>query len=120
MCNKKLVALGILMKLGFTAESAVNGQEALEKMKQKRYHLILMDCQMPILDGYQTTERIRSGLDAKTPHDVPIIAMTAHALAGDKDKCLAAGMDDYLAKPVDPQEISDLLDKWLLLTEGEF
>jgi len=113
------VALGILNALGFDADISNNGKEALEQLNKypkDNYALILMDCQMPEMDGYETTENIRSG---KTPNkDIPIIAMTANAIKGDKEKCLAAGMDDYISKPVDPERLQSCLSQWMPHTES--
>ncbi|MDI6796657.1 MAG: PAS domain S-box protein, partial [Desulfatibacillaceae bacterium] len=104
------VALGILKKLGFGADAVTDGQEVLEALKSAPYDLILMDCQMPVMDGYETSRRIRnSGMNFK---DIPIIAMTAHAMAGDREKCLEAGMNDYISKPVSPQLLFEAIEKW--------
>jgi len=97
----KRVADGLLLKLGLRADWAENGEVALEKMAGKSYDLILMDCQMPIMDGYATTREIRRREHLKGDGwHVPIIAVTANAMAGDRERCLKAGMDDYLTKPV--------------------
>ncbi len=109
----QFVALSILLKLGYKADAASNGEEALKLLRAKSYDLVLMDCQMPIKDGYIATHEIRSPGSGVSNPQIPIIAMTAHAMAGDREKCLAAGMNDYLTKPVEPQRLSDLLDKWL-------
>ncbi|MFH2001524.1 MAG: response regulator [Planctomycetota bacterium] len=111
--NQK-VAQGILeKKLGYRVEVAVNGREAVEALQRKPYDLVLMDCQMPEMDGFEATEKIRSA-DSKVinPH-IPIIAMTANAMKGDREKCLDSGMDDFLSKPVVKQKLSDMLDQWL-------
>lgn len=107
----QLVALRILNRLGYQADTVVNGQEVLEVLKHKQYDLIFMDCQMPDLDGYTTTEMIRKQ-EATTNDHIIIIAMTAHALKGDKEKCLSAGMDDYVTKPIDLKSVDDILQKW--------
>ena len=130
--------LGVLMveRLGFRADVAGNGQEALEAYSRIPYDLILMDCQMPEMDGYEATRAIRKAENEKAevrskekktnlsntpdfstlPHHsshVPIIAVTANAMQGDREKCMAAGMDDYLSKPIRPEQLSETLAKWL-------
>jgi CheY-like chemotaxis protein len=106
--NQK-VALGLLQNLGYTADTVVTGIEVLAALKEKPYDIILMDCQMPELDGYETTRRIRSTPSLASPR---IIAMTANAMRGESDKCLAAGMDDYLSKPVRLEALRDTLIRW--------
>lgn len=98
--NQKL-ALKVLQNFGFTPELAENGRIAVEKVQQNVYDVVLMDLQMPEMDGYQATEFIRQKLKMK----IPIIAMTAHSLVGEKDKCIAIGMDDYIPKPFSPNEL---------------
>ena len=107
------VALGILKKLGLTAEPVANGVESLKALESISYDLVLMDCQMPEMDGYEATRRIRHPKSDVQNHDVPIIAMTAHAMRGDREKCLEAGMDDYLSKPILLQDLSEILEKYL-------
>ncbi|MFC1891923.1 response regulator [Thermodesulfobacteriota bacterium] len=107
------VALGILKKLGLSADIAVNGIEAVEALKSIPYDLILMDCQMPEMDGYEATARIRNPQSKVLNHNIPIIAMTAHAMRGNREQCLEAGMDDYLSKPVTPQALATMIEKWL-------
>ena len=111
----KEVALGILEDMGVKVDTAENGAEALEILKEKKvnYGLIIMDCQMPIMDGYQTTKEIRSGKHDIINSEIPIVAITANALKGDREKCLDAGMCDYLTKPVDPNQLEDKLRQWL-------
>lgn len=110
LINQKL-ALALLKKCGIQAELAENGQIALEKLAAKPYDLVLMDCQMPILDGYQATEKLRAekGINQATP----VIALTANAMQGDKERCSAAGMNDYLTKPINPDLLTSALEKWL-------
>jgi two-component system sensor histidine kinase/response regulator len=112
LVNQK-VAKGMLKKLGCQVEIADNGQVAYEKMKKKSYQLVLMDCQMPILDGYAATTMIRNReRDLDLPH-TPIVAMTAHAMEGDRETCMDAGMDDYLSKPVKLISLRAMLGKWI-------
>lgn len=110
--NQK-VALGILEKLGFSADAVANGIEAVEVLKSIPYDLVLMDCQMPEMDGYEATGVIRNPGSAVLNHDIPIIALTAHALKGDREKCIDAGMNDYIPKPVNPKVIVEVIDRWL-------
>ncbi len=110
--NRK-VALGLLARLGIQAVTVVDGEEALEALRQGPFDLVLMDCQMPRLDGFSATRGIREGQVGPGNVDVPIVAMTANALEGDRDECLAAGMNDYLAKPIDPEALEAGLRRWL-------
>jgi two-component system sensor histidine kinase/response regulator len=105
----QMVALGLLHKLGYTADLAPNGLEVLEAIKRRPYDIILMDCQMPELDGYETTRRIRATQKVHIPR---IIAMTAHAMRGEAERCLEAGMDDYLSKPVHIESLRATLERW--------
>ncbi|WP_186443199.1 hybrid sensor histidine kinase/response regulator [Desulfobotulus alkaliphilus] len=107
------VAVGILTKMGLRADTAANGLEALEAMKMISYDLILMDMQMPEMDGVSATREIRRIEAAENRKPVPIIAMTANAMLQDRNKCLEAGMNDYLSKPVMPEKLADILKKWL-------
>jgi PAS domain S-box-containing protein len=108
----KQVALRILKKLGYEADAVKNGVEALKAVQKHAYELVLMDCQMPEMDGYTATEEIRKLEENKDKH-IPIIALTAHALKGDKDRCMQAGMDGYLSKPIDVRALSNTLQQWL-------
>ncbi|HVV38494.1 MAG TPA: response regulator [Acidimicrobiales bacterium] len=114
--TNQLVAVGILRFLGYRADVAANGFEALEAMERTVYDAVLMDCQMPEMDGYTTTEVIRKN-EGSTRH-TPVIAMTAGATEIDRERCLAAGMDDYLAKPVKTEHIDAALRKWALPRES--
>lgn len=107
--NQK-VAVRLLEKLGYSVMVAANGQEVLEQLDRNPYDLILMDCQMPLLDGYATTQEIRRRQGDRR-HTV-IIAMTANAMKEDRDKCIAAGMDDYVSKPISKDQIQAVLQQW--------
>ena len=105
----------LLRKLGFTQiEIAENGTEALLKYRQHSYDIIFMDCQMPELDGYQTTQKIRE-IEESTPLHVPIVAMTANAMMGDREKCLKSGMDDYISKPLRTDHLKAIIQHWFIL-----
>ncbi len=116
--NQKL-ALGIFKKLGYRIELVSNGKEALEKLKDGRFDLVLMDIQMPVMDGYEATAKIRNSSSDVFNHRIPVIAMTAHAFKSDQEKCLAAGMDDYISKPIDVNKLKELLQKWTGLIEDK-
>lgn len=107
------VAVIQLRSMGFEAEVAATGKEALQMVQDNDYSLILMDCQMPEMDGFEAARNIRK-MEAHTGKRVPIIAITAHALDGSREQCESAGMDDYLSKPVDLKKLTLLLDKWLI------
>jgi signal transduction histidine kinase/CheY-like chemotaxis protein/HPt (histidine-containing phosphotransfer) domain-containing protein len=108
--NQELASL-LLHKLGHEVEVVPNGKAALETLQKRPFALILMDCQMPDMDGYATTKAIRAWEGEQ--HHTPIIAVTANAMSGDREKCLAAGMDDYLTKPIKPDKLRDMLHRWL-------
>jgi len=110
--NQK-VALGILKMLGLTADAVSNGYEVIKALENIAYDLVLMDVQMPKMDGLEATSRIRGTGTKVIDPKIPIIAMTAHAMQGDKERCLEAGMDDYLSKPVVARDLADILNKWL-------
>ena len=99
--------------MGYRADVAANGREAVDALKQVRYDLVLMDQQMPEMDGLEATRVIRASAEV-TNCRVPIIAMTANALKGDRERCLKSGMDDYLSKPVNPDQLKNKLDQWLI------
>jgi CheY-like chemotaxis protein len=105
------VAVGILGTLGFDAEVAGNGAEAVEAATRNRYDAVFMDCQMPGVDGYEATAEIRRR-EGSGRH-TPVIAMTASAIEGDRERCIAAGMDDYVSKPVHVDEIAGILNRWI-------
>jgi len=113
--NQK-VAQAILRKMGFRADVVANGQEAINALQMIPYHLVLMDCQMPEMDGFEATRVIRlEGSRALNPR-IPIIAMTASNMRGDRDKCIQAGMNDFIAKPVQKRELAEMLARWLAIT----
>ncbi len=107
------VAKGMLVKFGVQIDLAPNGSEALRALEQHKYDLVFMDCQMPVMDGYEATRQIRDMQSSVIDHDVPVIAMTANAMQGDRERCIAAGMNDYISKPVDPSRLRRLLERWL-------
>ncbi len=112
------VAVRSLEKMGYQVDVAANGAEALPAAFRGDYAAILMDCQMPVMDGYEATATIRRGEQTRGRH-TPIIAMTASAMEGDRERCLAAGMDDYLAKPLRSEALAAVLARWLGAAPGE-
>ena len=127
--NQQL-AMMMIERLGYKVDAVANGQEAIEACATIPYGLVFMDCQMPVMDGYDATKNIREAERMKregkgedspdasrlTPHGllhVPIVAMTANAMPEDREKCLQAGMDDYLSKPIRPDSIAEIFAKWL-------
>jgi len=114
----QMVATGILNESGLQVVIAENGLEALQKLQQASasnnpFTLVLMDCQMPEMDGYEATRQIRMGKAGAQNTDIPIIAMTANAMQGDREKCLQAGMSDYLSKPIESEQLLGKLQQWL-------
>ena len=140
LTNQK-VALNTLKKFGYDADVVETGSEAVKAVKRIPYDIVLMDCQMPEMDGYTATKEIRKWEKKYSPQNsnpkcashglspsdfnpshrskrLPIIAMTAHALKGDRDKCLRTGMDDYIPKPIHPKKLKDMIEKWLNITNA--
>jgi CheY-like chemotaxis protein len=107
-----MVAAGLLHSMGHELDTAENGLAALDMLRNNDYDLVLMDCQMPVMDGYQCTEAIRSGTSGVRNPQIPIIAMTAYAMSGDREKCLAAGMNDYVSKPIEAKLLAKAISKW--------
>jgi PAS domain S-box-containing protein len=107
----QLVITGMLAKRGYEADVVADGAAAVAGLRSGEHAAVFMDCQMPVLDGYEATERIRAG-EAPGAR-VPVIAMTAHAMDGDRERCLAAGMDDYMAKPVRAEDLDAVIERWL-------
>jgi signal transduction histidine kinase/CheY-like chemotaxis protein len=114
MVNQK-VALRLLEKLGYAAEAASNGQKAVERILESRFSLVLMDCQMPVMDGFEATRQVRL---RETGRRTPIVALTAGALQSDEERCLRAGMDAFISKPIDLRKLTELLEKWHPATEA--
>jgi len=110
--NQKL-ALRLLEKVGCPADVAANGKEAIEALKKLQYDLVLMDVQMPEMDGFEATRIIRNPKSDINQHEIPIVAMTAHAMKKDQDRCLDAGMDDYISKPIRSEKLREVLKKYL-------
>ena len=112
--NQKLAKL-ILEKAGYRVDVADNGREVLEKYLKApdEFHLIFMDIQMPEMDGFQVTKQLR----AQGCESIPIIAMTAHAMKGDRERCISAGMNDYITKPIKRENVLRILDKWVFHME---
>jgi PAS domain S-box-containing protein len=106
----QMVILNQLQMLGYEADYVDNGRDAIAKLSQQTYDIVLMDCQMPVLDGYETTKQLRQR-EGVHRHTI-VIALTAHALPSDREKCLAAGMDDYLSKPIEQDALGTMIDRW--------
>ena len=104
----------MLQKQGFNADVTSNGLETIQSLKDKFYHPVFMDVSMPKMDGLQATKHICARSSGMKNHDVPIIGLTDHAMKGDRDKCLSAGMDDYFSKPIIPTDLNSALNKWLI------
>ncbi|MBL1265148.1 response regulator [Methylomicrobium sp. RS1] len=109
--NQKVI-LAMLGKFRCTPDLAENGREALDKLALKAYDLVFMDCQMPVMDGYEAVRLLRNR-ESSLPVRTPVVALTAHAAVGEREKCLAAGMDDFLSKPIIRQELAEALARWL-------
>jgi signal transduction histidine kinase/DNA-binding response OmpR family regulator len=110
--NQKLT-MRLLEKMGYRSDTVGNGKEAVEALEMDTYDVVLMDVQMPEMDGYEATRVIRNPQSKVRNHDVPIIAMTANAMKGDRERCLEAGMDDYLSKPIQPQKLLEVMKTFL-------
>ncbi|MCP4369289.1 MAG: response regulator, partial [Deltaproteobacteria bacterium] len=111
--NQKVVMHILEKKLGYHADIATNGKAALDYLEKMDYDLVLMDCQMPEMDGYEATQRIRDENSTVRNHKVPIIAMTANAMKGDREKCLEVGMDDYISKPIKIEKLADTIERYI-------
>ena len=116
--NQRIV-LHILGKLGHRIDAVANGREAVSALEMVPYDMVLMDCQMPEMDGYAATRAIRAEDSSVLDRRIPVIALTANAMTGDRQIALDAGMDDYLAKPVRAPELIALVDRWLELRAAQ-
>ena len=101
----------LLKKFGYDVQLSVNGREALEAVSRQDFDIVLMDCQMPEMDGFEATRAIRD-YEQQTARHIPIVAMTANAMQDDRQLCLQAGMDDYISKPINPQKLKETLARW--------
>jgi CheY-like chemotaxis protein len=110
--TNQILAVAQLKKLGFVADVVSNGRDAVDAFSTREYALILMDCHMPVMDGYESTAVIRK-LEQSKERKTPIVAMTANAMEGDRERCLSRGMDDYLPKPVRLESLRECIDRWL-------
>jgi two-component system, sensor histidine kinase and response regulator len=111
LLNRKL-GLKIIEKFGYRATAVSNGNEAVEILSKQDFDLVFMDISMPVMGGYEATAAIRDFSSPVLNHQVPIVAMTAYAMKDDREKCLEAGMNDYIAKPINPLEIIAAIEKW--------
>jgi CheY-like chemotaxis protein len=109
------VAVQMLGKLGYQVTAVDTGQAVLEALAQANYDAVLMDCQMPVMDGLAATEAIRQQEQAEGRRRLPIIAVTANAMASDREQCLAAGMDDFLSKPFRREQLREMLERWVVV-----
>jgi len=109
----QMVVCKVLERLGLASKVANNGQEAIDLLTQEQFDLVLMDGQMPVMDGYEATAMIRSGSVPGINPNIPVVALTAHAMVGEDKKCLDAGMNDYLIKPLDRAKLIEVLGKYL-------
>ncbi|MFT5453497.1 MAG: two-component system sensor histidine kinase/response regulator [Enterobacterales bacterium] len=109
----QMVARGMLKKFGVTVDVVADGKEAVNTLETLPYDLVFMDCQMPVMDGYEASRCIREPQSKVLDKTIPIIAMTANVIKGDREKCIAAGMNNYIAKPVSPSKLQLALQQWL-------
>lgn len=107
------VAISTLKRLGLRVDAVTNGREAIDALRDHRYDLVLMDVQTPVMDGIEATRTIRAESSGVKDRSIPIVALTAHAIIGDRQACLEAGMNDYLSKPVTPRALAEVLNRWL-------
>lgn len=117
--TSQIVTRAFLEKIGCRVDTAGNGHEVLQALQENDYALVLMDCMMPKMNGYEATALIRDNSSSVRNHTIPIIALTANAMLADREKCLASGMDDYLAKPLEFSLLVAVLEKWLIVKEAQ-
>ncbi len=108
-----MLARKLIERMGAVVTIADSGAAALALLAAHRFDVVLMDCQMPVLDGYEATRQIRAGAAGAQASSIPIVALTAHALSGDRERCLAVGMNDYLTKPINAVALQSLLEQLL-------
>jgi len=113
------VALAMLKRLGCWTDVVANGREAVEALQNVPYDLVLMDCQMPVMDGFEATRAVRQREAAAGSPSIPIVAMTASAMQADRERCQQAGMSDFIAKPVQPGELAEMLARWLAISRSD-
>ena len=109
----QLLALTLIRKFGYSAHAVANGEEALQAFSTGDYDLVLMDCQMPEMDGFEATTAIRKLESAENRPRTPVIALTANAMKEDELRCYEAGMDDYVSKPIKKERLAEVLDRWI-------
>ena len=109
----QMVARSILESVGYTVAMVNDGRAAISALESRHFDLVLMDCSMPVMDGFSATRSIRANRSGSIDQNVPIVAFTAFALEGDKKKCLQAGMDDFVSKPVEPSKLIATIERWL-------
>ena len=114
----QMVASQMMEKLGHNVSCANDGAQALDKLEKEEFDLIFMDCQMPVMDGYQAAGKIKERRQEGSMKDTPVIAFTAHAMQGDKQKCIDAGMDGYISKPVDEDQLKSVIAQWTGAGQG--
>ncbi len=115
----QIVAVGMVESFGCQVDIAINGQEAVEAFRKGGYDLVLMDCQMPVMDGFESTKQLRDYERSEGQRHTPIVALTAHAMTQDREQCLVAGMDDYLSKPYTQEGLHTVLSRWLSVRSPE-
>jgi CheY-like chemotaxis protein len=118
--NQKIALHFIEKKFGHSADVVNNGREAIESLERLDYDIVVMDCQMPEMDGYEATRIIRDEKSSVRNHRIPIIAMTANAMKGDRERCLEVGMDDYIDKPINAKKFEHLINRHVRNVSGQF